>query len=443
MKTRSFMKYLAVFVILLLVAGLTIAAADARTKVKKTVEAGDKVDVGVGACGVFMSAAPYDGELVVDHTTRGVKRLNFVKDPCTLDYENYTKAPTAILYYITLNRVQHQLWQDNRLAFYTESGQCAAAWVPGGEFGRLSCWSTDIGMFGIVKLPSVSSAKETDDEKAPAGTKVEVGQTYSKAKGNCGVSFTAMPEDGYVQLKKIDKHTSVINFVKDACEVKLENLAGKSVESSHASVLVFFNLDSAHTEMWRDGELAFYVDGAPCAAVFTGSRLACWTNRIGKFGIVDIAEKVADEDEDEKTKDKVPAGKQVKLGQRLDIAEGACGAYFASVPSAGYVDMGRSDRHSKDLKFVKDVCKLSYEDMAENQIKSYDGLLLTYININQSQLDEFNEGNLAFYVKQGNNWTQCDAMHFQNGSTDRLCCMTSTVGEYGLVDITEKESSSD
>jgi hypothetical protein len=111
---------------------------------------------------------------------------------------------------------------------------------------------------------------------------------------------------GYCELEngqKID-HARGLKFVQDACNLNYTDEAGFDIQSYKGYLQNYINLTPGLQLMWQDGDLAMYVlDGKtwkPCDAYWVDAgengRLACRTDNVGMFSLVDMSVKVEEED---------------------------------------------------------------------------------------------------------------------------------------------------
>lgn len=133
--------------------------------------------------------------------------------------------------------------------------------------------------------------------------------------------------------------------------------------------------------------------------------------------------------------------KNIKAGNSYDLYTGNCGIYFVA-PEDGTMKLGREDTGRLPLKFFKDVCTVEFKNDNGNQVRSFDGVLISYFVLDRMLLDKWNDGDLAFYVRDGG-WKRCNATLISGGTHGRLSCWTGTFDSFGLVDVSEKDDEED
>lgn len=133
----------------------------------------------------------------------------------------------------------------------------------------------------------------------------------------------------------------------------------------------------------------------------------------------------------------------IKAGNDYDVAAGQCGLYLMNAPEDGVIKMERFDRFGMSLKFAKDVCGLSYKNSRGQGVHSFKGYLIKYVNLDKNLRKLWDAGDLAFYTKVGNKWTQCTATLVAGGEFGRLACWSKNFSDYGLVDVSIKEKDDD
>lgn len=314
MKIKKFLPVLVVVFIFTLVIGFTLAgAAEAGGQSsEKTITAGKTYDVSLGHCGMYFTALQ-DGTLKLGREDRSRLPLKFMKDACTVEFEDsnetiVTKAKGILISYFVLDKVQYDKWNAGELAFYVKDGSwkpCAATWVPGGAYGRLSCWTGGYFSFGIVDL----AEKEEDDDdkkhtKAPSGELVSAGQVVDKYEGNCGVYVAGMPTLGYVDVEHVERSDFNLKFMKDPCDFTFEDADENGLSTKGSLVIGYVNLNPAQLEVWEAGDLGFFANYGsgwdeinPMLVSENGKPRLCATmSGPGMFGVVDMTPKPVEDD---------------------------------------------------------------------------------------------------------------------------------------------------
>lgn len=321
MKIKLF-RSLAMIVLALLVVVSASAFEPVATNVEseKDVPTGGTIDISAGNCGAMMINAPKKGMLVLENniTPLQPKGLKFYKRACELTYEDVdgikiASTKGAVVKFVNLTNEERKLWDSGDLGFYVYNGNtwsaCTPYFVGAGDYGRLACWTHTIGTFGLVDMRE--NVVEEDEEKAakikkPDGHPVSAGDTHVMNTGRCGAYLSSIPVSGYCELKNGQKieHTHGLKFVQNACELNYTDQAGFDISTYKGTLLNYVNLTPGLQLMWQDGDLAMYVlDGKtwkPCDAYWVDAgdngRLACRTDKVGKFSLVDTSVKVEEED---------------------------------------------------------------------------------------------------------------------------------------------------
>lgn len=292
-----------------------------------------------------------------------------------------------------------------------------------------------------VAFAFTPKAKERKLEKS-----IIAGNTYDLYLGQCGMFFMDAPVDGKITIEREGRQNYPLRFIKDVCTVEYAAQNGDLVKSFSGMLNYYIVLNRSTLEMWEDGDLAFYIEGArgwaACSPVLIPDsgygRLSCWTDSFGSFGLVNISEK-ADDDDEKAAKGQDPTGEFVLAGQALDLYEGICGVYMASVPADGYVDIDRDAKGDHQPRFIKDVCDFSYKDAKDKELGA-PGLTMAYVNLTRAQATDYVAGDLAFFVNSGSGWSQCaNPLLLQEGGNPRLCCTVEGSSMFGIGDISVKE----
>lgn len=316
MKTKKFLPVLVVVIILSLAIGITLAGAaeaDGNSS-EKTIKAGNTYDVSLGHCGMYFTALE-SGTLTLGREDRSNLPLKFMKDACTVEFENasgnaVTDFNGILISYFVLDKVQYDKWNAGELAFYVKDGAwkpCAATWVPGGPYGRLSCWTGGFSSFGIVDLHE----KESEDDekthsKAPSGDLVAAGQVIDKYDGNCGVYVAGIPSAGYIDIEHSERSDYNLKFMKDPCDFTFEDADENSLSTKGALVIGYVNLNPAQLELWEAGDLGFFAnygrgwtEVSPMLISENGKPRLCATmSGPGMFGVVDMTPKPVEEEDE-------------------------------------------------------------------------------------------------------------------------------------------------
>lgn len=312
MKTKKFLPILVLVIFFSLAFALTVAgAADSGDRsVEKTIKAGKTYDIFSGNCGLYFTNAPEDGELKLARTDRHALSLRFMKDPCTVEYENeagnLVRSFNGILIaYFILDDFQVSKWHEGDLAFYVHDGgwkECPA--VLNGN--RLSCWPGTFDNFGIVDLPEPDEEDEDKKSaKAPSGEKVAVGQTLDLYAGICGMWVSNLPSNGYADMDRVEKNKYSMKFIKDVCEFTFEDSQENELSMAGTYMIGYVNLNRAQAAAWGAGDLGFYANYGsgwselPAMLVYeNGSPRLCATmTGPAMFGIVDLFEEEEEEDD--------------------------------------------------------------------------------------------------------------------------------------------------
>lgn len=315
MNIKKILPVLMLVIILTLAIGITTAgAAEAGGQSsEKTIKAGKTYDVSLGNCGMYF-IAPEDGELKLGRQDRTTLPLKFMKDSCTVEYENDAGATLhdfdgILISYFVLDKVQYDKWMDGELAFYVHDGSwkaCDAVWMPGGAFGRLTCWTGAFDDFGIVDLHKKATDDDDDKKvaKLPSGSRVAAGQTIDEYDGNCGVYVANIPSAGYVDMGHSNENYN-LKFTKDPCDFTFVDAKENDISTKGSLVIGYVNLNSAQLEAWNEGELGFFANYGsgwtelnPMLLSERGKPRLCATmSGPGMFGLVDLSVPEVDEDE--------------------------------------------------------------------------------------------------------------------------------------------------
>lgn len=321
MKTKLF-RSLAMIVLALLVVVSASAFEPAPISVEseKDVPTGGTINISAGNCGTTMINAPEKGTLSLENniTPLQPKGLKFYKQACELTYEDaagikIASTKGAMVNFINLTHEERALWNSGDLGFHIYNGSswsaCTPYFVNAGEYGRLACWTHTAGTYGLVDLRE--KAVEEEEEKAakvklPDGHPVVAGEAHAMNTGRCGVYLPNIPITGYCELNNGQKIESAhgLKFVQNACELNYTDEAGLNITTYKGFLQNYINLTPGLQLLWQEGDLAMYVlDGKtwkPCDAYWIDAgdngRLACRTDNVGKFSLVDTSIKVEEED---------------------------------------------------------------------------------------------------------------------------------------------------
>lgn len=160
----------------------------------------------------------------------------------------------------------------------------------------------------ILTLLVVTSASAF--EPAPMIVKSEkdvpTGGTININTGNCGVTLLNAPEKGTLVLENniTPLQPKGLKFYKKACELTYEDAGGIKIVSTKGAMINFINLTNEERALWDSGDLGFYVYNgntwSACTPHFVSAgengRLACRTDNVGMFSLVDTSVKVEEED---------------------------------------------------------------------------------------------------------------------------------------------------
>jgi roadblock/LC7 domain-containing protein len=322
MKIKLF-RSLAMIVLALLVvmSASAFAAAPINAETEKDVPAGGTIHVSAGNCGATMINAPEKGTLKLENNISPAqpKGLKFYKKACELTYEdadgmNISSTKGSMVNFINLTKDARFLWDSGDLGFSVYNGStwtsCSPYLVSAGEYGRLACWTHTVGTFGLVDLreKAAEEAEEKDPKaKKPNGDPIAAGQSMSLNTGRCGAMLPNAPVSGYVELKngQTIPHVRGLRFVQEACELSYMDEAEREIKTYKGFLTNYIVLTNGLNLMWQDGDLALYVlDGKtwkPCNAYWVAGggygRLACHTDNVGMFSLVDTGVKDKDSDE--------------------------------------------------------------------------------------------------------------------------------------------------
>jgi hypothetical protein len=298
-------------------------------------------------------------------------------------------------------------------------------------------------MIALAPTVFVAARGNSSEEKVSTGDNLDI---YS---GRCGVYLMNALVDGQVTLGHEDRSQSRLKLIQDPCKFDYE-VDGKSLSSYNGILVYYINLTASQRSRWLEGGLGMYVNDSPCSANYIPSagqfgRLACLSQKIGSYGLVDISVNEEDDDDDEKKTASLPDGKAISFSQTIDLNKGRCGAYLHYVPQDGFVQV---DNHCvlekrTGWKFIQKACELSYKDPTDMPIETYNGYMLNYINLTLQQQRMWQEGNLSMVVYDGDSWSDCNPYWMPGGVFGRLVCRTNTVGMFGLVDISIDEDDED
>ncbi len=300
-----------VFLVILAAAAITMGAGTQR-KTEKTVTAGQNYDIYLGQCGMYVLNAPANGKIALERESKSNYNLRFVKDVCSVEYETGGRKTLSsfngyLVYYISLSRAQHRMWEDGDLAFYTKGSsgwsKCSARLMGHGDFGRLTCLSNQFGSFGLVDIHEKDEKDDDEDKKAakpPEGTFVTSGRSLDISQGNCGVYLSNVPADGYVDIEREDKGQYAPRFLKNVCDFSYVDAKDQTLSTGGALAIGYVNLTSAQSTAYRAGDLAFFSNSGRGWNECTNSllmdengtpRLCCTMSGPSMFGIADISEK--------------------------------------------------------------------------------------------------------------------------------------------------------
>jgi len=315
MKTKKLLPILVAVILFSLAVGFSaVGAADSAAKsVEKAIVAGKTYDVAAGSCGLYFVNAPKDGKLKITREDRATFPLKFMKNVCGVEYTDANGQLVSgfdgiLVSYFVLDKVQYDKWNAGDLAFYVHDGSwktCNAAWVPGGTYGRLTCWTGTFDSFGIVDTSEKPGDEESKKKvKEPSGEKVAAGQSLDLYAGICGVYVAGLPASGYVDMERIDHQDYSLKFVKDPCEFTFVDANEKELAMKGALMIGYVNLSRAQEAAFKAGDLGFFANygggwSELNAMVVQDSgkpRLCATMNGPGMFGIVDLAEKPAEDE---------------------------------------------------------------------------------------------------------------------------------------------------
>jgi hypothetical protein len=291
----------------------------------------------------------------------------------------------------------------------------------------------------VVRAAAAPLASEKEQEVSP-------GENLLISQGNCGALLVNIPEEGELTIKSgVTPERKGIQLYKHACKLSYKGEKDQDIAVYPGYMSYFINLDSEARMLWDQGELAFYTFSggkwSTCSAYLVSGgdhgRLVCPAQTINMFGIGTVHEEA-----EEAAKEHVKAveGEPIEAYGNLAVSAGRCSADIIIAPQAGYVDIenGCTADCTKGLKFIHDVCKLSYTDSEEKAIPLTRGYVTYAIRLVAEEKSYWEAGNLAFYIKSGNTWQECSARWIPIGNHGTLLCTAQTVGGFGLVDIKEK-----
>jgi hypothetical protein len=291
----------------------------------------------------------------------------------------------------------------------------------------------------VIPTAAAPPALETEQAVGP-GENVQIGQ------GNCGAILVNTPEEGELTIESgVVPERKDVNLYKHACELTFTDANNKAITTYPGYLAYTINLDKDARFMWDREELAFYTYSGgkwtACNAYLVSGgehgRLVCPAKSIGMFGLVTYHEET---EEVEEKHVKGVEGEPIDAFGALSLSAGRCSASITNVPQSGYVDLenGCTADCTKGIKFVHDVCKLSYYDADELAIPLTRGYVTYSVRLSPEEHALWEAGDLAFYVKSGNAWQECSARWISGGDHGSLVCTAQSVGGYGLVDIKEK-----
>jgi hypothetical protein len=304
-----------------------------------------------------------------------------------------------------------------------------------------------LAAFGITLLalapfvPAAAGSLALETEQA-----VSPGENVQISQGNCGALLVNIPEEGELTIESgvIPERKGIVLY-KKACDLSYTGAKNQEITAYPSYLAYYINLDNDARFMWDRGDLGFYTYSGgkwtACNATLVSGgdhgRLVCSATSIGMFGLVNTHEEV-EEPATERVKE--AEGEPISAFGSLSLTAGRCSATLSNVPQSGFVDLenGCAVDCAKGLKFVHDVCKLSYTDAEERAIPFTRGYVTYSIRLAPEEHAFWEAGDLAFYIKNGNTWQACSATWISGGDHGSLVCTAQSVGGYGLVDTREK-----
>lgn len=142
--------------------------------------------------------------------------------------------------------------------------------------------------------------------------------------------------------------------------------------------------------------------------------------------------------------DEGEADVKVEAGQSYAITSGRFGAFLNRAPRSGIVKIERVSKADRKLglgehKFIQGAWKIGYVNDDDDIVAGYNGLVRLSFSLTREYQRMWQDGELAFYISDGDSWSRCNARLIDAGAHGTLVCDTRDVSQFGLVKVVHEE----